>query len=127
MATTENSGTKTGYEYQENVKGMIYLKAIKQILERELGVEVFLEHQFHPKRKWRFDMAIPSLMLAIEIEGAVYSNGRHTRGSGFLKDIEKYNQAALLGWTLLRFTHVKHTNHEIIEFVKKILAQTEVD
>jgi very-short-patch-repair endonuclease len=106
---------------------MIYLKAVKQIIERELGVEVFLEHQFHAKRKWRFDMAIPSLKLAIEIEGAVYSNGRHTRGSGFLKDIEKYNQAALLGWTLLRFTHVKHTNYEIIEFVKKILAQTEGD
>lgn len=106
---------------------MIYPKVIKQILERELGVEVLLEHQFHPKRKWRFDLAIPSVKLAVEIEGAVYSNGRHTRGSGFLKDIEKYNTAAIMGWTLLRFTHVSHTNKEIIETVKKILADDTVD
>lgn len=106
---------------------MIYLKAIKQVLERELGVEVALEHQFHPKRKWRFDLAIPSIKLAVEIEGAVYSNGRHTRGSGFIKDIEKYNTAAIMGWTLLRFTHVAHTNKEIIETVKKILAENDVD
>ncbi len=106
---------------------MIYIKAIKQIFERELGVEVILEHKFHPSRKWRFDIALPSIKLAIEIEGAVYTNGRHTRGSGFVKDIEKYNEAAILGWTLLRFTHVTHTNNEIIDTVKKILAHKEGD
>lgn len=106
---------------------MIYLKAIKQILERELELDVLLEHRFYPERKWRFDLAIPSKKLAVEIEGAVYSNGRHTRGSGFLKDIEKYNTAAILGWTLLRFTHVAHTNQEIIETIKKVLAYNSVD
>jgi very-short-patch-repair endonuclease len=101
---------------------MIFLKAIKQIIEKEFDLEVFTEYKFHPTRKWRFDLAIPDVKLAIEIEGGVYTKGRHTRGSGFIKDIEKYNEAAINGWTLLRFTHTNHTNHEILEVVKKILA-----
>jgi very-short-patch-repair endonuclease len=103
---------------------MIYLKAIKSILQAETGVEVELEHKFNPQRKWAFDMAIPSIKLAIEIEGAVWTNGRHTRGKGFLNDIEKYNNAAINGWTVLRFTHSNHSNREIIDTVMKLLAHT---
>lgn len=42
-------------------------------------------------------------MLGIEIDGAVWSSGRHTRGSGFVKDQEKFREAAILGWRVLRF------------------------
>jgi len=59
---------------------------------------------FHPPRRWRFDLAWPPRKLAAEVEGGVWSNGRHTRGSGFTKDCEKYNAAALDGWRVLRFT-----------------------
>ena len=67
------------------------------------------EFLFHPKRKWRFDFAWPSFKVAVEIEGGVWTNGRHTRGSGFIEDCEKYNAAVLLGWRVLRFTdeHLK--------------------
>ncbi len=72
--------------------------------KNKLGVEVVTELKFHPTRKWRFDYAIPSHKIAIEVEGGVWSNGRHTRGSGFLKDMEKYNAATLMGWRLFRVT-----------------------
>jgi len=62
------------------------------------------EYRFHPKRKWRFDRALPKKLIAIEIEGGIYSGGRHIRGKGFTGDCEKYNQAALLGWRVFRFT-----------------------
>jgi very-short-patch-repair endonuclease len=61
------------------------------------------EHRFSDRR-WRFDFAYPSIKLAIEIEGGLYTGGRHTRGAGYEKDLEKYNSATLLGWRLLRFS-----------------------
>jgi very-short-patch-repair endonuclease len=62
------------------------------------------EYRFHPKRLWRFDFAYPDLKIAVEFEGAIWSNGRHNRGSGFIKDCEKYNEATLMGWKILRYT-----------------------
>ena len=62
------------------------------------------EVRFHPTRRWRFDFCYPEELLAIEIHGGVGTQGRHTRGSGFTKDCEKYTAAALLGWRILHFT-----------------------
>ena len=62
------------------------------------------EHRFAPPRKWRVDFAWPELMVALEVEGGTMTGGRHTRGRGFELDAEKYNEAALSGWLLLRVT-----------------------
>lgn len=62
------------------------------------------EYRFAPPRKWKFDFAYPDQKIAIEYEGAIWTNGRHTRGSGYQKDLYKYNTAQLMGWFLLRFT-----------------------
>lgn len=70
---------------------------------RSAGIPVpDTEVQFHPGRRWRFDYAWPESMVALEVEGGVWSGGRHTRGKGFLGDIEKYNAAASLGWRVFR-------------------------
>lgn len=60
------------------------------------------EYRFCDARKWRFDFAWPESRIALEVEGGVWTGGRHTRGSGFIKDMEKYNIAAMLGWRVLR-------------------------
>ena len=62
------------------------------------------EYRFHPFRKWRFDFAWPEQKVAVEIEGGIWTRGRHTRGAGYLGDLEKYNEAQLLGWIVLRCT-----------------------
>ncbi len=68
------------------------------------GLSPVREWSFAKPRRWRFDFAFPKEKLAVEIEGGTWIQGRHNRGSSIEKDLEKYNTAALLGWTVLRFT-----------------------
>lgn len=72
------------------------------LVAANLKVKVEKEFQFYAKRKWRFDYAIPEYKIAIEVEGGVWTRGRHTRGAGFMGDMTKYNAAAVFGWRLLR-------------------------
>ena len=62
------------------------------------------EFLFHRRRKWRFDLAWPDLLIAVEVEGGIWVGGRHVRGEGYEADCEKYNEAQLMGWMVLRFT-----------------------
>lgn len=59
---------------------------------------------FDATRRWRFDWCWPDRKIALEIEGGVWTKGRHTRGAGFLGDLEKYNAAALKGYRVFRCT-----------------------
>lgn len=68
----------------------------------DLKVECVKEHKFHPTRRWRFDYAIPAHKIAVEVEGGVWTGGRHTSPKGFLNDMEKYNTATVMGWRVLR-------------------------
>lgn len=63
------------------------------------------EHKFDRLRQWRFDFAWPNMKIAVELEGGVFSEdpGRHSCGSGFKRDCEKYNYAQLQGWRVYRF------------------------
>ena len=74
------------------------------ICKTDIGVDCVKEYKFHPKRMWRFDYAIPEHKIALEVEGGVWTQGRHTRPQGFLGDIEKYNTATLMGWRVFRTT-----------------------
>jgi hypothetical protein len=71
---------------------------------QELKLHYFREYLFHDRRAWRFDFAVPGCMLAIEMEGGIWTQGRHSRGKGFQEDLHKYQEAALLGWTVMRFS-----------------------
>lgn len=74
------------------------------ICKTDLRVECVKEFKFHPVRKWRFDYAIPEHKIALEVEGGVLTGGRHTSSVGFMKDMEKYNTATLMGWRVFRTT-----------------------
>ncbi|MBJ9984455.1 DUF559 domain-containing protein [Acinetobacter sp. S40] len=62
------------------------------------------EYKFHPERNWRADFLITGTNILIEVEGGIWSGGRHTRAKGYLGDMEKYNAAAVLGFKVLRFS-----------------------
>jgi len=68
------------------------------------GLDYLLEHKFSKNRKFRFDFAIPSLMLSVEYEGVYGGKSRHTTVEGYTTDTEKYNLAQIEGWIVLRYT-----------------------
>lgn len=77
------------------------------MVQRQFGVwygSMKREYRFAPPRRWRFDFAWLEPMVAVEVEGGIRNYGRHNRPEGFQGDCEKYNAAALDGWTVLRYT-----------------------
>lgn len=89
---------------------------------RAAGIAGYVtEHEFCKGRKWAFDLAWLPEKLAVEVEGGVWTGGRHTRGSGFVKDCEKYNTATLDGWRILRIHTGTVGNGEGWKMVAKAL------
>jgi hypothetical protein len=43
-----------------------------------------------------------------EVEGGVWTCGRHVRGRGYEGDCEKYSEAALRGWCVLEHRKTLH-------------------
>ena len=84
------------------------------------------EYRFHPTRKWLFDFAYPDQKIAIEVEGGTWVQGRHSRGSGFQADCEKYNTATLLGWKVLHFTRAM-VEGNATETIKQLLENRRYD
>lgn len=85
--------------------------AIEHFL-KSAGLEFEKEYKFSKDRKFKFDYAIPSLMLACEYEGLMSSKSRHTTATGYSKDCEKYNLAQIEGWKVLRYTALNYTQLE---------------
>ena len=63
------------------------------------------EFKFCETRRWRSDFYIPELNTLVEYEGLTSSyKGGHQSKIGYTNNCEKYNQASLLGFKLLRYT-----------------------
>lgn len=79
------------------------------------------EFKFHPHRRWRFDWALPALSVAVEVEGGAWIGGRHTRGAGFERDLEKYAEALILGWVVLRVTPKMIADGRAVTWLARLL------
>jgi hypothetical protein len=79
------------------------------------------EARFHPKRKWRIDYFWPEFKLAVEIEGGLFTRGRHVTGTGSVGDLEKYNFLVLHGLRLLRFTPRQAKSGYAAAFIRAFL------
>lgn len=95
------------------------------LCKSDLRVECVKEYRFHPVRRWRFDYAIPSHKIALEVEGGVWTGGRHTSPKGFLGDIEKYNTATLLGWRVFRTTPDALLTSDTLKLIKQAIQGAE--
>ncbi|MEY4244153.1 MAG: hypothetical protein RLZZ245_1738 [Verrucomicrobiota bacterium] len=78
------------------------------------------EVRFQTSRRWRADFAHMGSRTLIEIEGGIFipGGGRHNRGGGYAKDAEKYLEAVLAGWTVIRLTAYQLE----VDFIERIVA-----
>lgn len=106
------------------------------LLEEQLrgaGIPYDREVRFAPPRKWRADFVVPSPSMRrgtitllpkylIEVEGGAWVQGRHNRGPGFIADLEKYNMAAEMGWTVLRYTPAMIEDGSALAQIQRVLG-----
>lgn len=90
----------------------LHLKAAKIGFRREVAPV--------PGRRWRVDFLIGNELI-VEIEGGVWTNGRHTRGQGFIDDCEKYNTLTTMGYRVLRVTSEHIQSGEALKWVEEAL------
>jgi very-short-patch-repair endonuclease len=90
-----------------------------------VGLEPEREYMFAKDigRRWRADFAFPEKKVLIEVEGGVWVRGRHNRGQGFINDCEKYNAAAEMGWTVLRYPPEFIESGEALEQIERVLDE----
>jgi very-short-patch-repair endonuclease len=80
------------------------------------------EFRFHPTRRWRADFAHLESRTLIEIEGGIFIQGRHNRPAGFAADLEKYLEAGLAGWRVIRLGPNELTADHVARLVGLVQA-----
>jgi hypothetical protein len=88
------------------------------------GIPFDREYRFHPTRRWRFDFRVgaESAKVAVEVNGGVFVQGRHTRGVGATQDAEKLCHAAILGWRVMPVTPAQVKSGDALHWIERALA-----
>lgn len=86
------------------------------------GIANVPEYRFDPVRRWKFDFAMVEQKIAVEVEGGVWTRGRHVRPAGFIADCEKYNAAVMQGWRVLRYVPVPDWLKAVIADLRVLLS-----
>lgn len=93
-----------------------------EVFAEQHGIPLpILEYYFAAPRKWRFDLAWPEVKLALEQQGGIFIKGRHAQGGALLKEHQKLNHAALLGWRVLFFVPRLVESGAAFAFVARVL------
>ena len=115
-----------GRSTRPKVKGGKVPNEFEAKLARELKtlkIKFEQEFYFHPDRKWRADFHLIDKKILVEIEGGIWSGGRHTRGKGYIGDMEKYNAATMMGFQVIRFSTDQVKSGHAIQQIEKMVGE----
>ncbi|MGQ8976020.1 hypothetical protein [Acinetobacter schindleri] len=115
-----------GRSIRSKVKGEKVPNEFEAKLARELKtlkIDFEQEFYFHPDRKWRADFHLIGKKILVEVEGGIWNGGRHTRGKGYLGDIEKYNAATMMGYQVIRFSTDQVKSGHAIQQIEKMVGE----
>ncbi|OTG70059.1 hypothetical protein B9T38_13645 [Acinetobacter sp. ANC 4218] len=120
MIGTPKRGSKRPKVKNEKVPNEFEAKLAREL--RALKINFEQEYQFHPKRKWRADFHLVGKMILVEVEGGIWSGGRHTRGKGYIGDMEKYNAATMMGYQVIRFSTEQVKSGLAVQQIEKMVG-----
>jgi len=89
------------------------------------GIHFEREYRFSPPRRWRLDFVLgwPNHFFAIEVEGGSWINGAHNRGKRFEQDAEKYAEALIKGYKVLRVTSDMVFDGRAMQYIIRAIQQ----
>jgi len=92
-----------------------------------VGIQVEREFYFARPRRWRSDFRIVGTKILVEYEGGLFmeSGGAHKAVGNILRDIQKYNAAAIAGWTLIRITPKFIPDGQALKWVEDALKSSQ--
>ena len=101
---------------------MIYNTQVVLAYWKSEGLPVAIpEYKFHKTRRWRCDFCFPDEKVIVEIEGGCWTKGRHTRGKGFMDDLEKYSEAQRMGYRIIRTVPTNLCMMDTVNLIKDII------
>ena len=80
------------------------------------------EYRFAPPRKWRFDWAWPAHHLALEVQGGIWTGGRHVRPTRLMDEQEKLCEAAIAKFRVMFCTPEDVSTGAIFPLLKRALS-----
>ena len=95
------------------------------LILKDMRLKFEREFRFAPPRRWKADFLVEGKLL-LEVEGVTYFGpriGRHQSAKGYEKDCEKYNEALLAGYDVLRVTQNMVRDGRAQEFVRRYFSQ----
>lgn len=81
------------------------------------------EYKALKDRKFPWDFAWPEHRILVEIQGAIYQRGAHSRGAGIERDMEKLNLATLAGYRCMQFSRRMIEDGTAVGFIRQALEQ----
>ncbi len=90
---------------------------------KAVGIEFEREFKFHPERKWRFDFVLKAFPSAIAVEVEGQHNGAHKSYERAEEDLEKFNEAAIGCWFVLRFSTAMVEDGRALGTIEKALGR----
>ena len=79
------------------------------------------QYRFVPGRLYRFDRCWPERLVAVEVQGGIWTGGRHARGAGIAAECVKLSIAAALGWRVLPVTVEMIESGSAVDLIRQAL------
>lgn len=82
------------------------------------------EYRFHKTRRWRADFCWPDQKVILELQGGIWTQGRHTRGKALLGEWQKLNTAAGMGYRFIFAQPTALNRIETLDYIEIALKYT---